>query len=103
MNAVNFVATGLGYLVMIAVVIVFVVGIILQIKDKRAEIKSNSVTEAEARINVRLANIGNELECHSNEIDELHAQINAIEDIVDQFRPAPEYRHEKPQQEGDAS
>ena len=94
----------LGYVV-IAPMLCAVIAVIFQIVRDRIKARKGrdlwTNRERLARMDTRLAEFRTELSCYGDEVRELEARVSAIESIVDQFRPAEEFKHSKPQQEGD--
>lgn len=105
-NVINGVMTVIGYVVAICMLGIVIGGVIMSIKDKIKARKENDIQESLAKFNVRFAELRSEVSCETDglrdQINELTARCNAIENVVDQFRPAPGYELDQPQREGEA-
>lgn len=105
LNMINGVMTVIGYVVTICMLAIVIGGVIMTIKDKINARKDN-IQESLAKFNVRFAELRSEVSCETDglrdQINELTARCNAIENVVDQFRPAPGYELDQPQREGEA-
>ena len=104
MSTMDVIAEILGYVAIAAALCAVIITYLQTVRDRIKARKGRDLwtnRERLARMDTRLAEFRTELSCYGDEVRELEARVSAIESIVDQFRPAEEFKHSKPQQEGD--
>lgn len=107
MSLLNTVAMGIGYTIMVCAILLLFWAFILWIIDRRDNKPARASIPNREKLEVMLAGFRSDMDImtHSiqEDIGELTARVNGIENVIDQFRPAPDYKHEKPQQGDDIS
>lgn len=107
MSLLNTIAMGIGYTVMICAVLLLIWAFILWIIDRRDNKPARASIPNREKLEVMISGFRSDMDIMTHgiqeDIGELNARINAIEDVIDQFRPAPEFKHGKSQQGDDIS